>query len=112
MDECMIPYFGHIRHTIKAPNKPIQQGYKIWALGDRGYIFSWLWYSKARSTESLDSKSRRNPMVDIQTLVISLAKSLPDLTVQDYILYLDNLFTNIPLADALEQLDIEIMRTT
>ena len=62
--------------------------------------------------ESLDSRSQQNSMTDTQTLVISLAKSLPDLTVQDYILYLDNLFINISLADALEQLDIEIMRTT
>ena len=112
VDECMIPYFGHTRHTIKALNKPIQQGYKVWALGDCGYIFSWLWYSKARGTESLDSRSRQNSMTDTQALVISLAKSLPDLTVQDYILYLDNLFINISLADALEQLDIEVMRTT
>ena len=50
-------------------------------------------------------------MADTQALVISLAKSLPDLTVQDYILYLDNLFTNIPLADALGQLGIEVMGT-
>ena len=49
-------------------------------------------------------------MTDTQTLVISLAKSFSDLTVQDYILYLDNLFINISLADALEQLDIEIMK--
>ena len=51
-------------------------------------------------------------MTDTQTLVISLAKNLSNLTVQDYILYLDNLFINISLADALEQLDIEVMRTT
>ena len=49
-------------------------------------------------------------MINTQTLVISLAKSLSD-PAQDYILYLDNLFTNLSLATALEQLDIEIMRT-
>jgi len=49
-------------------------------------------------------------MTDTQTLVISLAKSLSDPT-QDYTLYLDNLFNNILLADALTQLKIEIMRT-
>jgi hypothetical protein len=42
VDECMIPYLGHTRHVIKAPHKPIKQGYKIWALGDLGYIFNWL----------------------------------------------------------------------
>ena len=51
-------------------------------------------------------------MTDTQALVISLAKSLSDSSVINYILYLDNLFTNIPLADALEQLDIEVMRIT
>ena len=51
-------------------------------------------------------------MTDTQTLVISLAKSLPNLATQDYILYLDNLFTNIPLVNALRQLDIGIMGTT
>ena len=50
-------------------------------------------------------------MADIQALVISLAKSLPN-PAQGYILYLDNLFTNIPLATALGQLDIEVMGTT
>ena len=50
-------------------------------------------------------------MTDTQTLVISLAKSLSD-SAQDYILYLDNLFINILLADALEQLDIEVMKIT
>ena len=108
----MIPYFGHIRHAIKAPHKPIKQGYKIWALGDLGYIFNWLWYSKLLGTEDLGSRSRQNIMTDTQTLVISLAKSLPNSATQDYILYLDNLFTNVPLANALGQLGIGVMGTT
>jgi len=51
-------------------------------------------------------------MADIQALIVSLAKSLPDPAIQDYILYLDNLFINVPLVDALGQLDIWVMRTT
>src|SRR5436189_3076734 len=114
----MIPYLGHTRHAIKAPHKPIKQGYKLWKLGDLGYIYSWLWYSKAEGTEGLGtrSRSRSRPrssdlsMADTQALVISLAKSLPD-PAQGYTLYLDNLFNNIPLAHALAQLKIGIMRT-
>jgi len=48
-------------------------------------------------------------MTDTQALVISLAKSLSDSSVIDYILYLDNLFSNIFLAKILEELDINIM---
>ena len=55
-------------------------------------------------------KSHQNTMTDTQTLVISLAKSLPD-PAQGYTLYLDNLFNNIPLAHALAQLKIGIMET-
>ena len=47
-------------------------------------------------------------MTDTQTLIIFLAKSLSD-SAQDYILYLDNLFSNSFLAKTLRQLDIEIM---
>jgi hypothetical protein len=106
----MVPYFGHTRHTIKAPHKPIKQGYKIWSLGDCGYTFNWLWYSKDRGTEGLGSKSRGNTMADTQALVLSLAKSLPNLT-QGYTLYLDNLFPNIPLAVELGKLGIGVMGT-
>ena len=60
--------------------------------------------------KDLDSKSHENTMTDTQTLVLSLAKSLSDST-QSYILYLDNLFSNISLAVELEKLDIEIMST-
>ena len=49
-------------------------------------------------------------MTDTQALVISLAKSLPEPT-RGYILYLDNLFPNIPLAKALGEIDIGIMGT-
>src|SRR2546421_3622178 len=109
----MIPYLGHTQHAIKAPHKPIKQGYKVWALGDLGYIFNWLWYSKARGTEGLGMRSHRNTMADTQALVLSLAKSLPNSnSAQSYILYLDNLFTNIPLVKALEQLGIGVMGTT
>ena len=52
IDESMIPYFGHTRHIIKASHEPIKHGYKIWALGDLGYTYSWLWYSKTEGTEA------------------------------------------------------------
>ena len=107
----MMPYFGHTRHTIKAPHKPIKQGYKIWTLGDYGYTCNWLWYSKAEGTEGLGSKSRQNSMADTQTLVISLAKSLLD-PAKGYTLYLDNLFPSIPLAVELRKLGIGVMSTT
>ena len=109
----MIRYFGHTSHTIKAPYKPIKEGYKLWAIGDHGYIYNWLWYSKDCGTEGLSSRLRSSPgLADTQALVILLAKSLPEPANFGYTLYLDNLFTNIPLATALGELRIGVMGTT
>ena len=106
----MILYFKHIQHTIKIKYKSIKKDYKIWTLEDYGYIYNWLWHSKARGTEGLGRRSRRGTMADTQALVLSLAKSLPDPDI-GYTLYLDNLFPSISLATALGQLGIGIMAT-
>jgi len=61
----------------------------------------------------LGMRSRQNTMANTQALVLSLAKSLPNLNLaSSYTLYLDNLFTNIPLVTALGRLDIGVMGTT
>jgi hypothetical protein len=58
------------------------------------------------------------PLAETQSLVINLAKTLPNLgpiagpIEAQYTLYLDNLFTNIPLANALGELGIGVMGTT
>ena len=57
-------------------------------------------------------RSCQNIITDIQTLVIHLAKSFLNSAAQDYILYFNNLFINEFLAKTLEQLDIEVMKTT
>ena len=49
-------------------------------------------------------------MTNTQTLVLSLAKSLPD-PVKSYTLYLDNLFPSIPLAVEVGKLGIGVMST-
>ena len=94
---------------------PIKQGYKIWALGDSGYIYNWLWYPKALGIEGLQGDLNQYFGVDTQVLIILLVKSLPiskpiftsasistpGPPIAKYTLYLDNLFINIPLANAL-----------
>lgn len=38
IDEAMVSYSGRTNHTTKMKNKPIAQGFKIWVLGDNGYV--------------------------------------------------------------------------
>lgn len=49
IDETMIRAFGRSHHTFKMPNKPIKQGYKLFAIADQGYILSWIWASRHKS---------------------------------------------------------------
>jgi hypothetical protein len=37
VDEMMKAFTGRSAHTIKMPNKPIKEGYKMWALADHRY---------------------------------------------------------------------------
>src|SRR6266487_4769122 len=37
-DEMMVPFSGRSKHTLKMKNKPIKEGFKIWALCDHGYL--------------------------------------------------------------------------
>jgi Transposase IS4 len=37
-DEIMVPYSRRSQHTLKMKNKPISEGFKVWALCDYGYL--------------------------------------------------------------------------
>ena len=56
IDEAMIPYRGRIHHKVKLPKKPIKEGYKVWVLGDSGYVYNWLWHSRVDGPESIPEK--------------------------------------------------------
>jgi hypothetical protein len=45
-DEMMVPFTGRSKHTIKMKNKPIKEGFKIWALCDHGYTWDFRFYSR------------------------------------------------------------------
>jgi len=37
-DKMMVPFSGRSKHILKMKNKPINEGFKIWALCDHGYL--------------------------------------------------------------------------
>src|SRR5881398_2726423 len=113
----MIRFRRRSKHKVKLKNKPIQEGYKVWAIAQRGYIITWLWHSKEEGPEGI-SKGQGLQVEQIKpfppitlpptlALVIVLARDLrttfPD---QKFYFFLDNLFLNIPIAHCLLKLDI------
>src|SRR5277367_3600419 len=43
-DEMMVPFSGRSKHTLKMKNKPISEGFKIWALCDHRYLWDFLFF--------------------------------------------------------------------
>jgi len=91
IDELMIRCFGRSLHTYKMPNKPINQGYKLFALAEHGYIWWFIWSSRKHSF-STDIVIRPD-LTPTGSMVYHLVKRLP---VHSRV-YLDNYFTSIPL---------------
>jgi hypothetical protein len=48
-DEMMVLFPRRSRHTLKMKNKPISEGFKVWALCDYGYLWGFLFYSRTSS---------------------------------------------------------------
>lgn len=41
IDECMIKETGRTHHSTIMQNKPIKEGYKLFAIGDEGYLYNY-----------------------------------------------------------------------
>ena len=41
VDEIMIKFEGRTLQKVMIPDKPISTGFKLFALGDSGYIYNW-----------------------------------------------------------------------
>jgi Transposase IS4 len=116
IDEAMVPFEGRSPDTVKLKHKPIDVGYKLWCIGDHGYIWSWLFHSKRDGIETFAKSkhttwSRRSTvgpntvsLAPTHALVLRLASQLPKQL--QFCIYIDNLFLNIPVAQGLLAMDI------
>ena len=125
IDEAMVAFKGRSKHTVKLKNKPINNGYKLWCIGDHGYIWSWLFHSRVDGVEGFTKSQptywpqksmnaagepleKRASLAPTYALVLRLAAQLPRL---EFCIYLDNLFLNLPVAQCLLAMGIYCMGT-
>jgi Transposase IS4 len=127
IDESMIAYRGRSSHKVKLPNKPIKEGYKVWVLGDAGYVYDWLWHSHVDGPEDVPKKGLDVDRVESTeltkltkvhlaptfALIIRLAERLRAVhSTRIFCFFLDNLFLNINVSQALLALRICCTGTT
>lgn len=107
-DEMMVRFEGRGKHTYRMPNKPITEGYKIFALCDYGYTWNWLLTSRICGIAELNSY---NGLTSTASGVYQLSVSLP-YQHRQYNIYMDNLFSSIPLFSMLRDIGISACSTT
>ena len=106
VDEIMVRCFGRSLHTYKMPNKPIQQGYKIFGLADHGYLYSFLWSLRVKGLQEIVLRPELTPT---GSLVRTLALTLPRRRIT---IYMDNYFTSVPLFEELRSCEFGAVGTT
>ena len=91
------------------PNKPIKQGYKIFALVDNGYIW---WFQLSSRRHGIAELDKYKDLIAIGSMVLQMARRLPKIDQSYFVLYLDNYFTSIPLFSMLRAENIGAIGTT
>lgn len=123
IDESMVRFKGRSFDKVKLPNKPIKEGYKIWAHGCKGYIDDWLWHSRKEGPEESITSEEFDRLTDGQiqkfrfaptfALILRLAMRLRQRYPEPAFCYfLDNLFLNVDVAQALLAMGISCCGTT
>ena len=107
IDEMVVRFSGRSHHTLKIRNKPVKEGYKIFALCSHGYTYGFIWYSSSVGLANIPPQSNLTPT---SAGVLSLAQLLP--SNHCWHLILDNYFTNVPLFERLLLLGIGAAGTT
>jgi len=85
------------------PSKPITKGYKVFALCDVSYTYSWMFASRANSCVGLILQEDLTP---IGSTVFQLATSLPYSSGLHFNIYMDNYFPLLSLPTKLWSLGI------
>jgi len=73
IDEIMIRFGGRSHHTYRMPSKPITEGYKVFALCNIGYTYSWIFASRSSSFSGL---ILQEDLIPTGSTVFQLATSL------------------------------------
>ena len=98
IDEIIVRFHSRLGDTCKMPNKPIKQGYKIFALANNAYI---QWFQLSLRKYSIAKLDKYIKLINTSSIVLQMAQHLPKFDNSYYALFLDNYFTSIPLFAAL-----------
>lgn len=109
MDEAMIRFTGRSVHITKMPNKPIGEGYKFFALADKGYVWDFHPSSNAQGLDPVCQESAQlgNSFSNTTKMVHHLVRRLYlRHRKKAWNIYMDNYFTTVPLLAELRRMGV------
>jgi hypothetical protein len=104
----MVKFKGRSGHTIRIPSKPISVGFKVLALCDAGYTFSWLYILRLTSIADV---VKETDLSMTGSAMLLLCESLDSIDYR-YTVYMDNTFATVPLLRMLRDRSISGRGTT
>ena len=105
VDEVMVRFTGRSHDVVKLPGKPIPEGFKIWCIASEGFIIQWMFHTKKKQKGpiGLDMQWTKKPysLSKTEAVVLTLAQKVHFQGGNNYIIWLDNLFTTTKVLSAL-----------
>ncbi len=123
MNEVILKFEERISQKIIISGKSILTGFKLFALGDSGYIYNWectkpdivegILRERKKVSISISNSSISTSLNPTQSVVIRLANSLSKFIENElfFHFYLDNLFVYWKSAQALKEREIAVTET-
>jgi hypothetical protein len=109
IDEAMILFTGRSIHITKMPNKPVSQGYKLFCMAEKGYIWQFHPSLDAVGGDPVDVESPLLHLTDTGKIVHHLIRHLHQrhwkLSFNEY---MDNVFKTQPLLAELRRMGIGV----
>ena len=105
IDKYMIKETGRTSHSTMALGKSIKEGYKLFAIGDEGYLYNYAWYS---SVQGLEGRPKTKGLGETSAMVLKLDT---DMVPKNSILFMNNYFTCLKLVVALRDQGITVCGT-
>ena len=115
VDETIERFTGRASEIVNIPTKPTPEGFKIWLLGNQGYVLDWMFHAKGDNKGLVDLDKY---WVEEEGFSKTQAVVLDFLTQEDHTtgrrlyqpnkhtVWLDNLFISVKLLRRLRQLGI------
>ncbi|KAI3655789.1 hypothetical protein MP638_005583 [Amoeboaphelidium occidentale] len=93
IDEMMVRFGGRSKDRYRIQGNPISEGYKIFALCDSGFTYSFL-FASSREKTLLEEDFTGEQLNETQKEVLTLSRTLPK---GHFDIYMDNYFTSVKL---------------